>query len=89
MFIDWNHRARAGEGSKGCDSTSTSSEETKWNKKEVQKLVSTQPQTSCKTDQELGQIIIKINKRVYEIEEKEESYNLPRETLERKGPELS
>ena len=49
---------------------------------------SAQPQTSCKTDQELGQIIIKFNKRVHEIEEKEESYNLPRGTLKRKGPEL-
>ena len=51
-------------------------------------MVSTQPQTSCKTDQELGQIIIKFNKRVHEIEEKEESYNLLRETLKRKGLEL-
>ena len=44
---------------------------------------SAQPQTSCKTDQELGQIIIKINKRVHEIEEKEESYNLHEETKKR------
>ena len=52
-------------------------------------MVSTQPQTSCKTDQELGQIIIEINKRVHEIEEKEECYNLLRGTLKRKGLELS